>query len=544
MATYYVSATTGNDSNNGESVATAKATIGAGENLATSAGDIVYIAPGTYRETITHGYSGTSGNRIYFIGDPDCEIFGNAVAPGVIRITAAAAVTELADDTYNLRIIQSNGKDYITWKNVHVDGGTGGITAYNDNNISYGFYATNESDAMEAINCMAQSLYGGYYRMDTCKRCVSWLCTQYGFYQGRLTIDCFALGAFTAFYQVNAPTNCIADSTYNGYYYCDNVINCLAKAFIGFRGYNGDYIYESMGIGCYYSFYGGTNTNASQNGTTSGSYSLAARYTTYYGKMHGIGFGTAYNHWINGRDPIIGRNGSTDMQGDGLVYEQKGLVLWSINDAQNMIKGFFPSLYSKPIQGCTITDLDQQANAGGTDILGNPRKMGSTLGMFMEGGGFTTSSRDIGPFELSNVEITGSYSGSSPAFNISDEGIFRIPIAVSASTAITASIHVKHNSGSVGAGLGGIKKPKFQLRYSETNVSASNFSTHFLENSARKYLSGSALIIQSVRSTADNENWQKLTVSHSVEKNRELELLFINDMSGSTTSSFSHLEIT
>ena len=50
MATYYVSATTGNDSNNGESVATAKATIGAGENLATSAGDIVYIAPGNYRE--------------------------------------------------------------------------------------------------------------------------------------------------------------------------------------------------------------------------------------------------------------------------------------------------------------------------------------------------------------------------------------------------------------------------------------------------------------------------------------------------------------
>jgi hypothetical protein len=257
--------------------------------------------------------------------------------------------------------------------------------------------------------------------------------------------------------------------------------------------------------------------------------------------MHGIGFGTTYNHWINGRDPLVGRFGSTDMQGDGLLYEQKGLVLWSINDAHNMMKGFYPSLYSKTIQGCTITDLDDAANAGGTDILGNPRKMGSTFGMFMEGGGYTTSSRDIGPFELSNVEVTGSYSGSMPAFKISDEGIFRIPIAISASTAITASIHVKHNSGSATQIL---KKPQFELRYSETNVSASNFSTHHFENSARKYLSGSDLIIQSERSTADNEVWQKLTVSHSAAKNRELELVFINNMSGSSTSSFSHLEIT
>ena len=71
MATYYVSATTGNDSNGGTTAAAAKATIGAGENLATTAGDIVYIAPGNYREQVTHGYGGTIGNRIYFIGDPD-----------------------------------------------------------------------------------------------------------------------------------------------------------------------------------------------------------------------------------------------------------------------------------------------------------------------------------------------------------------------------------------------------------------------------------------------------------------------------------------
>ena len=88
MATYYVSATDGNDSDNGSTAALAFATIGAGEGAATTAGDIVYIAPGTYRETVTHGYSGTAANRIYFIGDPDCEHF-SAVTPGIVRITVS-----------------------------------------------------------------------------------------------------------------------------------------------------------------------------------------------------------------------------------------------------------------------------------------------------------------------------------------------------------------------------------------------------------------------------------------------------------------------
>ena len=125
MATYYVSATTGNDSNAGTAVGTAVATIGAAENKATTSGDIVYIAPGTYRETVTHGYSGTAANRIYFIGDPDCEIFGNTIEPGIVRITVSDSDNKGTDTTYT---VNSNGKDYITWKNVYLDGTTGGVT--------------------------------------------------------------------------------------------------------------------------------------------------------------------------------------------------------------------------------------------------------------------------------------------------------------------------------------------------------------------------------------------------------------------------------
>ena len=125
MAIYYVSATTGHDSADGSAPipdgagAGPKATIGAAENLATSAGDIVYIAPGTYRETVTHGYSGTAANRIYFIGDPDCEIFGNTVKPGVVRMTLAADTNEFASNANGTTtgvVVKTNGRDYITWK--------------------------------------------------------------------------------------------------------------------------------------------------------------------------------------------------------------------------------------------------------------------------------------------------------------------------------------------------------------------------------------------------------------------------------------------
>ena len=137
MATYYVSSTTGNDSNNGTAVATPKATIGAGEDLAQTPININNIAPGNYRENVVHGYSGTAADRIYFIGDPDCEIFGNLVTPGVVRITHASDTNELAYDgtgSTNGPVVRTNGKDYITWKNVHVDGTVSGVNAYNDRN--------------------------------------------------------------------------------------------------------------------------------------------------------------------------------------------------------------------------------------------------------------------------------------------------------------------------------------------------------------------------------------------------------------------------
>lgn len=62
--TYYVS-TTGNDTNNGTTEATAWRTIQKAANSAT-AGSTVYIKAGTYNEKVVMGVNGTSGNYITF----------------------------------------------------------------------------------------------------------------------------------------------------------------------------------------------------------------------------------------------------------------------------------------------------------------------------------------------------------------------------------------------------------------------------------------------------------------------------------------------
>ena len=536
MATYYVSATTGNDSNNGTSVGTAKATIGAGENLANTAGDVVYIAPGTYRESVTHGFSGNAANRIYFIGDPDCEIFGDAVSPGIVRITKTDTnnIPDTAATTF--RVIYSAGRDYITWKNVRVDAGGFPVTGYNDSNTSYGIAAQYESDKMEAINCMAQGFFYAFYRVN-CYNCVG-MGFVGGFRDGLHVENCVA-SAYYGFYYVANVINCVAIGGNYGFLYNDNVQNCTSYASsLGFRAYNNDFISDCTTYNNSYAYYGGTSTSTSVNGVISSSFFQDAYYCTNYGKMHGIKGSTARYMWPNGRDPVAGKNGSTDMQGDGLLWDQAPVALHSHNDvmlAASLLGK--PSVFSEGIQGQTTTHRD--ATAGATDFDGNPRIMGTKRGVYAENeSGLISSSRDLGAFELANVEVTGSAATASFGFSITDEGLFRIPVTISASQNITASIDVKHQKG-----LGTAVKPQFQLRYSQTNVSASVTSAQ-TTTAANEYLTGSNLIVQSVTSTANDNEFETLLVSSSFDTSAELELVFINQQTGSDSiSSFSDLEI-
>lgn len=68
MTTRYVGPG-GSDSNDGLSYADRKLTLNGVEDTPVVAGDTVYVAPGTYRETLTLDVTGSSGSPITYIGD-------------------------------------------------------------------------------------------------------------------------------------------------------------------------------------------------------------------------------------------------------------------------------------------------------------------------------------------------------------------------------------------------------------------------------------------------------------------------------------------
>ena len=85
MTTRYVGPG-GNNSNDGLSWANRKLTL-AGVESAVAAGDVVYVGPGVYRETLTLAVSGSAGNPITYIGDYSGA--NTDGVGGVVRITGS-----------------------------------------------------------------------------------------------------------------------------------------------------------------------------------------------------------------------------------------------------------------------------------------------------------------------------------------------------------------------------------------------------------------------------------------------------------------------
>lgn len=117
MATYYVGPG-GSDSNDGTTWALRKLTIGGAEGIGLSAGDTVYVAPGTYREGIGFGASGSSGNPITLIGDVTGEHTDGV--GGIVRWTGSD------DDVTAARQHQINtsSRHYRTIRGFHFDLGS------------------------------------------------------------------------------------------------------------------------------------------------------------------------------------------------------------------------------------------------------------------------------------------------------------------------------------------------------------------------------------------------------------------------------------
>lgn len=114
IATYYVGVG-GNDGNNGTTWALRKLTLDAVEDLPVAAGDIVYVGPGTYRESLTVDVDGTSGNEIIYIGDVTGEHTDGV--GGIVRITGSD--DDQGTDRNNCIIGSTD--DYRTFRGFHLD---------------------------------------------------------------------------------------------------------------------------------------------------------------------------------------------------------------------------------------------------------------------------------------------------------------------------------------------------------------------------------------------------------------------------------------
>ena len=114
MATYYVSGTTGNNANAGTSAALPWATLAfalgaaSGTNPGLVGGDIVYVAPGNYNETVTLGFTSPS-STVQILGDP-------------LNLQGFPSVTPSNIYWYNSgACLSATSKNNITIKNIYFE---------------------------------------------------------------------------------------------------------------------------------------------------------------------------------------------------------------------------------------------------------------------------------------------------------------------------------------------------------------------------------------------------------------------------------------
>lgn len=118
----------GSDAANGLTWATRKLTLNGAEDSPVVAGDIVYVAPGVYREMLTVDVSGTAGNQISYIADVT-GAYTDSVG-GVVRVTgsdddiAATRTNAISGTTRSYRTFHGFTFDGISGGNSHISIGS------------------------------------------------------------------------------------------------------------------------------------------------------------------------------------------------------------------------------------------------------------------------------------------------------------------------------------------------------------------------------------------------------------------------------------
>lgn len=506
MAVFYVSAQTGDDSDNGTTAALAKATVNAGIDLLTTAGDILFIAPGTYREIITMSspaVDGASGDHTKVVGDPDCEQFPGE-EKGVVRITGLTA-DEKTQDTGNGTAIFYVNQDYIELHNLHVDGG--GHTFASDlttQKNSYGIRSSVDGHS-NAFNCLVQAIQYGFRSMNT-TNCIA-VAGHYGFYSGEKHVHSMSVGGYVGFYIVDRVIDCLViGGNIAGYWNCDRTINCASFCSnTGNRHHTGDIVLDCIFLGC--------NSGILNSGTDYVSQVSGSFFQNCYNTSYQNGLANSYLGPGNRRLASSTANYpfATDFEiGDGNNV-QGAAILYSYNHLHELIRILKPDLLSTQLHGNSDGNNDDQRNSGATsnipmphisidtDILGHPRAMGNPTSSF---NGVTPSKRDIGPWEYSTVDHTASFATVGPGIEIQGEGVYSIDVPVQSGSSLTVSASAKWQSGATAESL----TPGIVIKY-KTGFPSSSLMVH---NTGQQYFTGSQLVITSQYGSANANTFETI----------------------------------
>lgn len=243
---------------------------------AVAAGDIVYIAPGTYNEKVTLSTDGTATAKIKWIGDVNSEIF-TSVTPGTIILTQSDTneVLEYADDSGPT--LNMNGIDFQEFYNITFVGNSCATSDLTGNNAAV-YYSTAEGAYFR--NCHFQSGFAGV-----------------SYPKDGTFVECLFTGCFVGMYGVgsaNRPTviNSVAMCGSNGFTIV-SAYNTLAIA--GKRGFQNSNIYGCATAGGEYGYYSTSNNSVADNSVSWCNYfAFAASATNKVNLRGSVSYGSAY----------------------------------------------------------------------------------------------------------------------------------------------------------------------------------------------------------------------------------------------------------
>ncbi len=531
MATYYVSATTNAGSPDGLTAATAYASVTAlmsGRTLA--AKDLIYIAPGTYREQIdctAEGVSGTAANPIRWVGDPNCEHFPD-IQPGVVRFSLADTKEEhKEDDTFATQmIIDARNVAYHYFYNLYLDGGGADLSDISTHQNFSGVYGNDKNnDFISVFNCMFQNLTKAAVTITLAEDCA------------------FISNGYAGPYAVKYVERCIAIGGYYPMFNCEEIANSIAMGGANMSIYNTtDVINNTVFCGRIGIYGAGANDHAWNNhiiGAGNAIQGSATNRPVVSGSRLDGCYQVANKGVYNRIEVGGGMSALTDQNSPGgaLVKVKKPQCLWTMEQVREIGKNIKPLLFSKGLRGIsTGTPLDKDGDefvpysAMATDFLGQPRSMGrpTASGVSAAGTADDAIPRDIGAFEYSTNQVSQSVTGM-VTMSIEGEGQFVIPVGIASGSSFTASADVKWESGTM------TQKPQLILRQSPGEFTS---SLH-LSQSLNMWHSGSELEICKVtHPNATTNNWETLTVSCSaVPYDVQLELVLYSRNTGSASTS-------